>query len=467
MSATKTRTPRHRKSCNSCFIAKVRCSKDRPMCSRCLSNGLACGWSQVSLPGTESTDSTPTSSSKREVTPNKDPETSLSPSFSRSPPNPVTSWIPANTFPTELPKHSQYKAFHMNGAQPIGLQANGNPYTSIVPPLSGDRNGMMGSPTQLVAPHDVYTPMSFSSSQEFALNAFSQSVGGTNTPMISPVMRPLPLHLQTMPNSPWENHQHQDLMPQFPVTTSNNMDFHSPTLGGAISLSPMFPQLDPPSLHGVSNGSSQGIVYDISNSVSNIVSNGMPNGISPDNTPGSSHSSICYGSCNCYYTCLQTLGDLHIISDSSSYRTYEKFNEICEINIKAIDACAAALDCPGCMAKRQARTQKDTLVWGLILADVSSFYNQVLGANPDGSGTSTIPQGASFPQADEKWTESGILAIYFRKLEGVLTKFRDASLLDGSRGCMHFSIQIEQDLAKARQTLNSRKHEAPYQTAYM
>lgn len=40
--------PRLRASCDGCFLAKVKCTKSRPVCSRCLSVGLVCRYSPSS-----------------------------------------------------------------------------------------------------------------------------------------------------------------------------------------------------------------------------------------------------------------------------------------------------------------------------------------------------------------------------------------------------------------------------------
>ncbi|KAI0407673.1 hypothetical protein F4802DRAFT_522289 [Xylaria palmicola] len=53
----KARTPRLRASCDGCFIAKVKCSKARPVCSRCLSCGIHCKYSPSSRAGKPKADS--------------------------------------------------------------------------------------------------------------------------------------------------------------------------------------------------------------------------------------------------------------------------------------------------------------------------------------------------------------------------------------------------------------------------
>ncbi|KAI0185146.1 hypothetical protein EV127DRAFT_412415 [Xylaria flabelliformis] len=49
--SAKSRQPRLRASCDGCFLAKVKCSKGRPMCSRCLSCGIVCNYSPSSRAG--------------------------------------------------------------------------------------------------------------------------------------------------------------------------------------------------------------------------------------------------------------------------------------------------------------------------------------------------------------------------------------------------------------------------------
>lgn len=49
--ASKQRQPRLRASCDGCFLAKVKCSKARPICSRCLTCGIECRYSPSSRAG--------------------------------------------------------------------------------------------------------------------------------------------------------------------------------------------------------------------------------------------------------------------------------------------------------------------------------------------------------------------------------------------------------------------------------
>jgi hypothetical protein len=46
-----TRQPKLRASCDGCYQSKIKCNKDRPMCSRCLTYGIDCVYSPSSRSG--------------------------------------------------------------------------------------------------------------------------------------------------------------------------------------------------------------------------------------------------------------------------------------------------------------------------------------------------------------------------------------------------------------------------------
>ncbi|KAK3327578.1 hypothetical protein B0T19DRAFT_166848 [Cercophora scortea] len=56
MASAKPRQPRLRASCDGCFLAKVKCSKARPICSRCLACGIECRYSPSSRAGKPKSD---------------------------------------------------------------------------------------------------------------------------------------------------------------------------------------------------------------------------------------------------------------------------------------------------------------------------------------------------------------------------------------------------------------------------
>ena len=62
--AATTRVTKLRESCDSCLVAKVKCSKTRPVCTRCLANGAACGYSPSSRAGRKNRNAAVSESSK-------------------------------------------------------------------------------------------------------------------------------------------------------------------------------------------------------------------------------------------------------------------------------------------------------------------------------------------------------------------------------------------------------------------
>ncbi|KAN0099837.1 hypothetical protein V8E51_013612 [Hyaloscypha variabilis] len=55
-SSSHSQNPRLRASCDTCFLAKIKCSKARPMCSRCLAFGTECNYSPSSRAGKPKSD---------------------------------------------------------------------------------------------------------------------------------------------------------------------------------------------------------------------------------------------------------------------------------------------------------------------------------------------------------------------------------------------------------------------------
>ena len=74
-----------RESCDSCLLAKVKCSKTRPMCGRCLANGTICAYSPSSRAGRKHRNAAATGPAKTPARYNKAEET-VNDTFRSSPP---------------------------------------------------------------------------------------------------------------------------------------------------------------------------------------------------------------------------------------------------------------------------------------------------------------------------------------------------------------------------------------------
>lgn len=71
-----TPTVKFRESCDSCLVAKVKCSKTRPVCARCLANGATCGYSPSSRAGRKNRNAAPSDPSKASTRPPPTPSSS-------------------------------------------------------------------------------------------------------------------------------------------------------------------------------------------------------------------------------------------------------------------------------------------------------------------------------------------------------------------------------------------------------
>ncbi|KAH6676568.1 hypothetical protein B0J14DRAFT_477016 [Halenospora varia] len=68
--SVKPRQPKLRASCDGCFLAKVKCSKDRPICSRCLTTGAECGYSPSCRTGKSKASQAAANQSSPDTSPN-------------------------------------------------------------------------------------------------------------------------------------------------------------------------------------------------------------------------------------------------------------------------------------------------------------------------------------------------------------------------------------------------------------
>jgi hypothetical protein len=98
-SSSQSHSPKLRASCDTCFIAKIKCSKDRPMCSRCLAFGAECKYSPSSRTGKPKSDSKKSRSSmSKHRTISEESNVSSSTEYSPPPMNMDTE-DPASYFP--------------------------------------------------------------------------------------------------------------------------------------------------------------------------------------------------------------------------------------------------------------------------------------------------------------------------------------------------------------------------------
>lgn len=89
--------PKLRASCDTCFLAKVKCSKARPMCSRCLAFGAECKYSPSSRAGKQKSEHKGSRPSKKPRSISEDSAVSLNAEYSSPPPS-IDTEDPASYF---------------------------------------------------------------------------------------------------------------------------------------------------------------------------------------------------------------------------------------------------------------------------------------------------------------------------------------------------------------------------------
>lgn len=374
MSSSKPRQTRLRASCDGCFLAKVKCSKARPICSRCLSCGLECRYSPSSRAGK----------------PKSDGSSNIQ-----------------NTVPVD-----------MSGMSP-GSDDKGMMYSthSTVPGLYKLETGWNTPPTS------VDGGMSRSHSMSgLAMMGVETSAAGHVDPSVAGDM-----YSAGMPWTP-----PNDMASQY--VESPSMSAHMPHHGRSQSYdfsmsTSMAPWADP--------GGQEMYTYSQSQlpTPGSIQANYFP---SPTATPhlrstprhkSSSNSGGSNGSCTCFTACLQSLQALHNASSPAS----PPFDLVLSLNRKAVEGCASMLSCSRCMSRSGTHTA--AMLLATVIGKITSFYKNASHTYfENGSMTSAASPGGAIGVSlgaytlmgeDGRWLELEILARELRKLEEVYAQFRE------------------------------------------
>lgn len=279
--ASKPRQPRLRASCDGCFLAKVKCSKARPICSRCLTCGIDCRYSPSSRAGK------PKASESAKLQQQPTAASSMAPSATDEP-----MMYAVNSGMTGV-----YKLETGWTTPPTGIDGALNPSQSI---SSG---------------------LTFMGVEHATTTHFDAGVSGE-------------AHRPTMPWTPPND------MPatatDSPVTTaipSSHSRSHSYDNSSGLNwLDPTSPEvfqfnqvLTPPNV--ISN------YFPSPTATPNM----RPLPPRPSSTPIHSKG----GSCICFTVCLQSLQALHNASSSSA--STPPFDLVLSLNRKAVEGCAAML----------------------------------------------------------------------------------------------------------------------------
>ncbi|KAF6839547.1 C6 zinc finger domain protein [Colletotrichum plurivorum] len=377
-SSSKPRQPRLRASCDGCFLAKVKCSKARPICSRCLACGLECRYSPSSRAGKPKSDNSAPSHAN---TVHMD-MTDLSPIMDEK-----------NLMFGQHPGAGMYK-MESGWHTPTSMEGamTRNPSISSGLALLGVDDSTPRDHQDPTA--DMYAgampwtpPNDFSAAPYPDMAMATAHMGHGRSHSMDMAM--------TAHMAPWGDAAQHDMMPYTTMPTPNSM------AAAAYFPSPSTtPNMRPAVRHKASSSGGGG------------------------------------GSCTCFTVCLQSLQALHNASSPST----PPFDLVLSLNRKAVEGCAAMLSCPRCMSRSGTHTA--AMLLATVIGKITSFYknasctyfengaggmmpavNQQLSPGMGGLGVSL---GAyTLGGEDGRWLELEILNRELRKLEEVYAQFRE------------------------------------------
>ncbi|KAI1778017.1 hypothetical protein F4818DRAFT_282413 [Hypoxylon cercidicola] len=379
-SSTKARQPRLRASCDGCFLAKVKCSKARPICSRCLACGIECRYSPSSRAGKPKSEHNGTSR--------------------------------ANA-------HQDMQQMHHDLIEDKNMA-----YSSAHPPPSERMFNFEAGWTTPPTSVDGSISRNTSISTGLAMLGVEDRAMGDQDPMSAPPE----MYSSAMPWTP-----PTDLS----CTTFGDIPVTAGSMSGAQMRSQSFDLPMSTPMAWADPAAQDLIQYSQVPTPTSMSSNYFP---SPTATPTmrprhrSSSSTIGGGSCTCFTACLQSLQALH----NASSPAVPPFDVVLSLNRKAVEGCAAMLSCTKCMSRSGTHTA--TMLLATVIGKITSFYNNAshcyfdtnIGMMQSNPGNSL---GVSFGAyqlngEDGKWLELEILARELRKLEEVYARFQEVVCTD-------------------------------------
>lgn len=379
-STAKPRIQRLRASCDGCFLAKVKCSKARPICSRCLTCGTDCKYSPSSRAGKPK-------AIKANITPDSSIDI-VSPDMIESALSlPFFFDYNAITMAADG-KNTPIFAFGANWSIRCGSADNSYPgslSTATAPLLGGSsmldaEMGLSSSTGELFDPSFTWIPTSGNDARHSIYQVdpalkFSYPASTNDAPQIGSFW-------------PWlDGHQSTHFAPPMNNNSPRNT-FDSPC--------------------------------------------SSPDFAGPSITPASP--------CSCLKTCLQTLLALHDHSNPS--KTQPAFDVVLTISQKAVEGCVSMLACGSC-ASRSSSTNSMLLatIMEKILSFYQEASRDYSGPVP-AVESSIHPGTYQVTNEDGCWLKAEILWRELLKLEELLGHFRN--VCGGRNGSedtgVHFSL---------------------------
>lgn len=366
----KVKIQRLRASCDGCFLAKVKCSKARPICSRCLTCGTDCKYSPSSRAGKPKS-SRPGYKSNLAINVNNSnhglvDSAMSSPFLFEAQSTGVSS--NAQEIPTMFGSHWLMP----RATTTENYQAT--TFASVLPPTY---NSSLFAPPNMDFASSTADIDSMAALMSVYQNDMDNSMYGVEQGMSLQRSRSTGDVHQVNAYHPWFEDQRRGSNFSPPTTSS--------TMTPDVFVTP---------------------------------------GMSPDSPPKFSKSIV--STCNCFTTCLQSLQALH--NQSSAALTGPAFDGLLSINKKALDCCAGMLACSNCSSRFGLfGSNTNAMILTTIVEKVLSFYqaaaqellNAKLGHDLKSGG------GASHTNKVDVSTNLEILWRDMSRLDEVLSHFKE------------------------------------------
>lgn len=395
-----------RESCDSCLLAKVKCSKTRPICGRCLANGANCAYSPSSRAGRKHRNGATTEPATNRARYNK-VEEAINDVFRSSPSS------------VRIPYSITAYEDHPNFSAPSICDPD-----RLSPRHSMMENRSLAGPVQGFETSDFRLNPPFGDDFADGLQFPPQPNFTDPGPRLS---SPSSVDAKSSINQAWAVHE----TPHFAVTSFQNLS----------ETTPYDPSLSSPSSDGTT-----------------------PRDLARRFEP---HRGGSKSQCDCFALCIQALQALHSHSwlPGSTEPGGLPFDVVLTINREALQGCGAMLDCVKCVSKTGSSIS--TMLLGTIFGKIISLYGAAclfrFGPASDSQAAVRLAYGAyTVTGEDRRLLEMEIIIRELNRVETVLTiyqeRFRNAEAeKDESSVYNALTGYLEKNLHYILAFLHSRK----------
>lgn len=393
---TPPKAPKLRESCDSCLIAKVKCSKARPLCGRCLANGAPCAYSPSSRSGKRNRNSAgvtkPINTTAAQSNRNKPTESPKSAPLPSS-----ASYLTRLMYPL------------LDDADRSLLDPNTGPLGGTTSPLLQVNPGITAP---MVDPHppngeDVFDSSDFLPTPPFHHGDFMDFMQ---------ISQPSPFDFSAAPVSPRASPP--DHLPTSPPWTTKENPYLQKSFQSPLDMMPM-------------NQASSSLA------TPRHAPPPPPQSAQPHPPTAGERAQ----SCDCFAACLAVLQSLHNHSALLSSTTHfsPPFDIVLTINREAMETCSTMLSCAHCVSK--SGRSITTMMLATIFGKAMSLYRAACFLR---FGPATTTGGGGAPAAtaqlafgaytvtgeNRQLLEMEILLLELRKVESILAvyaeRFRNA-----------------------------------------